>query len=92
MFALSFYPTLMKSHPFPRLVSLASLFAFSLPIFLCAEIEFVGIFRLGQEPAFSLVDTGTGARSGWIEVGQTFQGHRVEKGGNGSRGAGYGTG
>lgn len=45
---------------------------------LSAKIEFVGVFYLDGEGSFSLVQSDTGAKSGWIHQGQSFEGYRIE--------------
>lgn len=48
------------------------------PCLLSGEIEFAGIFHFQSEPRFSLIETEEGARSGWVQVGASFQGYRIE--------------
>lgn len=45
---------------------------------LAAEIEFTGVFYLGDKGHFSLVESDTGTKSRWLQIGNTFQGYRVE--------------
>lgn len=42
-----------------------------------AEIEFAGVFFLNGVGSFSLISLDTGAKSGWVREGQSFQGYRV---------------
>lgn len=45
---------------------------------LSAKVEFASVFYLGDEGSFSLVDSETGEKSGWLQAGQSFQGYRIE--------------
>lgn len=44
---------------------------------LSAEIEFAGVFYLGEQGNFSLIDSETDRRSGWLQIGQSFQGYKI---------------
>ncbi len=45
---------------------------------LCAKIEFAGVFYLGDEGNFSLIDSESDRRSGWLQIGQSFQGYVID--------------
>lgn len=45
---------------------------------LSASIEFAGVFYLGNEGSFSLVNTETGEKSGWVRIGQSFDGYTID--------------
>lgn len=45
---------------------------------LSAKIEFAGVFYLGNEGNFSLIDSDAGESSGWLREGQSFQGYKIE--------------
>lgn len=44
---------------------------------LKAEIEFSGFFATSKEAFFSLTDTDSKRSSGWLTIGQVFEGHAV---------------
>lgn len=45
---------------------------------LTASIEFAGVFYLGSDGSFSLVNSDTGKKSGWIQMGQSFDGYTIK--------------
>lgn len=42
------------------------------------RIEFAGVFFLGSEGNFSLIDARSGKNSGWISIGESFGEYRLE--------------